>query len=382
MNSVPKRSYRFFITVLCLVVLCFVVPCLALFSGCFSREDGEASSLAETADSETGETAASSVPEPKPETAPEGNPGGSDPESPEGSSGAAEASEAAPSGRASRSGSEQNGDLTYTTWKGTVLSDFSFLNGLSRNYFSDVDTAADPNGSWYCGKTTRDPATGEETLLWDRAQDVLDTIERYGVIYRAKPEQKVLYLTFDCGYENGYTEQILDILKEKQVPAAFFLNGYYVSSAPELVRRMLDEGHIVGNHGNNHKVMPQLGLDEFLYEVESVNDLMAEYVPDSPYMTYFRPSYGSCSPWDIALITAMDLTETLYSWTYYDYDPDDQMAPSDALQLAKDGIYSGSVIMLHTVGSTNVQILGDFIDYARSEGYTFQSLDDYEAAAS
>ncbi len=279
------------------------------------------------------------------------------------------------SGRASFSGSEAAGDLKYTTFEGKQITDFSFLNGLNRNFFSDVDSVSDPTGSWFCGKTSYDPETKTSAVVWDRASDVLETMERYGAIYRKNDDQKAIYLTFDCGYENGYTSVILDILKEKNVPAAFFLNGHYVSSAPETVKRMLDEGHIVGNHGNNHKVMAQLSLDEFMYEVESVNDLMEQYVPGSPYMKYFRPSYGSCSEWDMALIHEMGLTEVLYSWTYFDYDPDNQKSPADALETAKAGLHNGSVIMLHTVGETNTKMLGDFIDYARGEGYEFRSLD-------
>ena len=281
-----------------------------------------------------------------------------------------------PAGRASYTGSAAAGDLVYTTFDGRVIDDFSFLDGLNRNFFSDVNSATDPTGSWFCGKTQRDPVTGESYVVWDRAPDVLEAIDRYGAIYRKNTDKKVLYLTFDCGYENGYTGTILDILKEKNVPAAFFLNGHFISSSPELVKRMLDEGHIVGNHGNNHKVMAKLSLDEFMYEVESMNELMKENVPGSPYMRYFRPSYGSCSEWDMALIREMGLTETLYSWTYYDYDPENQMDPAAALELAKQGIHNGSVIMLHTVGETNTKMLGDFIDYAKEEGYTFLSLDE------
>lgn len=280
------------------------------------------------------------------------------------------------SGRASYTGSAENGDLVYTTWDGRTISDFSFLDGLNRNFFSDVDSAADPTGSWFCGQTQRDPVTGESTVVWDRAADVLDALERYGAIYRKNTDKKVLYLTFDCGYENGFTGAILDILKEKGTPAAFFLNGHFISSAPELVQRMVDEGHIVGNHGNNHKVSPKLSIDEFIYEVESVNDLMEEYVPGAPYMRYFRPSYGSCSEWDMALAHEIGLIEVLYSWTYYDFDPEDQADPADALERAKAGLFNGSVIMLHTVGETNTKMLGDFIDYARGEGFEFYSLDE------
>lgn len=272
------------------------------------------------------------------------------------------------------SGSEAEGNLTYTTYNGKKITDFSFLDGLGRDFFSD--TGDKTTGSWFCGKTERDLTTGKVTYIWDRAPETLATLDKYGVIYRKNADKKIVYFTFDCGYENGYTAKILDILKEKDVSAAFFLNGHYVSSSPELVRRMLDEGHIVGNHGNNHAVMSKLSLEDFFYEVESVNELMREYVPGAPYMEYFRPSYGSCSEWDIALIHEMELTNVLYSWTYHDYEPDNQPTPEEALDAAKRGLHDGSVMMFHTVGETNTKILGEFIDYIRAEGYEIGKLSD------
>ena len=277
-------------------------------------------------------------------------------------------------GYASYSGTEAGGDLSYTTYKGKKLTDFSFLDGLSRDFFSD--TADKTNGSWFCGNTVRDAGTGEVTVIFDRADDVFDALEKYGSVYRKNEDKKVIYITFDCGYETEWTDDILDVLKEKDVKASFFLNGQYIKTAPELVKRMLDEGHIVGNHGNNHKVMSKLSIEELFYEVESNNELLQQYVPGAPYMKYFRPSYGSCSPWDMALYQAMDLENILYSWAYYDYDPEDQPEPAAALETMKKGLHNGSVLMLHTVGSTNAQVLGDFIDYVRAEGFEIRNIDE------
>ena len=256
-------------------------------------------------------------------------------------------------GYASYSGTEAGGDLTYTTYKGKKLTDFSFLDGLSKNFFSD--TADKENGSWFCGNTVRNEATGEVQVIFDRADDVFDALEKYGSVYRKNEDKKVIYITFDCGYETEWTDDVLDVLKEKDVKASFFLNGQYIKTAPDLVKRMLDEGHIVGNHGNNHKVMSKLSIEELFYEVESNNELLQQYVPGAPYMKYFRPSYGSCSAWDMALYQAMDLENILYSWAYYDYDPEDQMDPAKALETMKKGLHNGSVLMLHTVGSLYVK---------------------------
>lgn len=293
---------------------------------------------------------------------------------PEESSTEAETEDPAIKGEASYDGSELGGNLTYTTYKGKTISDFSFLDGLSKGFFSD--TSDKEYGSWYCGRTVRNLATGEVTVMSERAPDVLDAMEKYNVVYRKNEDEKVIYLTFDCGYENGYTDEILDVLKEKDAPAAFFLNGQFIKTAPDLVKRMLDEGHIVGNHGNNHAVMSSLSLEKFFYEVESNNALLKNNVEGAPYMKYFRPSYGSCSEWDLALYQAMDLECVLYSWAYYDYDPNDQPNPASALEAMKKGLHDGSVLMLHCVGETNGLVLGDFIDYARSEGYTIGAISD------
>ena len=279
-------------------------------------------------------------------------------------------------GYASYSGTLAGGDLVYVTHTGKTLSDFSFLDGLSKSFFSD--TVDREHGSWFCGSTVRDGETGEVKVIFDRAQDVFDALEKYGSVYRKNEDEKVIYITFDCGYEeeNGYTDEVLDVLKEKNVEASFFLNGAFITEAPHLVKRMIDEGHIVGNHGNNHRVMSKLSIEELFYEVESNNELLQQHVPGAPYMKYFRPSYGSCSEWDMALYQAMDLENVLYSWAYYDYDPEDQEDPASALEKMKKGLHNGSVLMLHTVGSTNAQILGDFIDYARAEGFEIRNIDE------
>lgn len=278
-------------------------------------------------------------------------------------------------GYASYTGSELGGNLSYTTYKGKTLTDFSFLDGLSKNFFSDTDKS-DPTGSWYCGKTERDEATGEVKVIFDRAADVLDAMEKYGAVYRKNEDEKVIYLTFDCGYENGHTGKILDILKEKGVTGAFFLNGQFIKTAPDLVRRMLDEGHVVGNHGNNHAIMSTLSVEELFYEVESNNALLREAIPDAPYMKYFRPPAGSCSEWDLALYQAMDLECVLYSWAYYDYAVDAQPDVESALRQMKSGLHNGSVLMFHCVGETNGLVLGEFIDYVRSEGFTIGDIRD------
>ena len=276
-------------------------------------------------------------------------------------------------GWASVTGSTAAGDLVYTRPDGTVLSDFSFLDSVSREYMPD---SGDPDtGSWYCGKTVRDLTTGEVTKVWDRAPETLALLEKYGVIYRGDETRKVCYFTFDCGFDNGNTGKILDVLKEKNVRGLFVLNGHFIESAPDLVRRMIDEGHIVGNHGRNHVNMARVTVDEFIKEVEENNALLRELVPGASYMTYYRPPYGTVTEWDMALAEKMGLKNVLYSWTYYDYNEDAQPDPAESLNSVLEGLHPGCVFMFHPISSTDAAIMGDVIDGIRAAGYEIETVD-------
>lgn len=256
---------------------------------------------------------------------------------------------------------------------GTVSrpADLSFLNGLSKGFFSDADQTS---GSWYPGKTVRDLATGEVTVSWDRAADTMAALEKYGAIYRKNADQKVCYFTFDCGYENGVTPKILDVLKSKNVKGVFFVTGAYIKSAPELIQRMYDEGHVVGTHTNNHKNMALLSAEEFVEEIMSNEELLKAAIPGAPDMAYYRPPEGACSEWALALAQKMGLTTTLWSWTQFDYDVNKQPEPAAALENAKKGLHDGCVYLLHAVSETNAAILGDLIDFIRAQGYEIRPI--------
>ncbi len=285
-----------------------------------------------------------------------------------------EAAAPTPTGWASVSGSSSTGDLVYTRADGKKITDFSFLDSVSRDYMPDN---GDPDtGSWYCGKTERDPATGVVTKVWDRAPETLALLEKYGVVYRGDETRNVCYFTFDCGYEyGGNTAKMLDVLKEKGVKGLFVLNGQFIEAEPELVKRMIDEGHVVGNHGRNHKNMARLSVDEFISEVEENNALLREKVPGAPYMTYYRPPYGTVTEWDMALAREMGLKNVLYSWTYYDYDVNAQPDPSEAKDAILRGLHPGCVYMFHPVSSTDAAIMGDVIDAIRAAGYEIETVD-------
>lgn len=276
-----------------------------------------------------------------------------------------------------------NGEISYKIENGKYvysfpepdrsgMNDLSGLKSMSRALFSDQGD--DTTGSWYFGKTKRDLTTGEVTYVWDRAADTIALIKQYGGIYRQHEDEQVCYLTFDCGYENGYTDPLLDVLKEKNVPGIFFVTGQYVDTAGDQIQRMINEGHIIGNHTENHLNATTVTPETFREEIESVENKMEQlYGYDEP-MLYWRPPYGGCSEYVLAMAQKMDLRTVLWSFAYYDYDTENQLDYATALQKAKEGLHPGCVYLFHTVSKTNSEILGELIDWIRGQGYEIRPI--------
>lgn len=245
----------------------------------------------------------------------------------------------------------------------TAQNDLSDMVGFSTAAFEDQPD------DWYFGKTTYDESTGEVTYGWDRYQSTLDKLAQYHTIYRGDTSRKVCYLTFDCGYEFGPTSDILDTLKEKQAPGVFFLTGQYVREEKELIQRMLDEGHIVGNHTASHLRGTQLTAQEFVDELQELEDMFCAQFPDATPMRYYRPPYGNCNEYTLKLADKMGYTTVMWSYTYMDYDTENQASYADAMAKVKSGLHPGAVYLFHTESTTNAAILGDFIDWVRAQGY-------------
>ncbi len=241
------------------------------------------------------------------------------------------------------------------------------------------DGGPDQPNDWYPGKTDRDPYTGEVTVKWDRYASTLEAVRKYHGIYRGDESKKVCYLTFDCGYEYGPTPKILDVLKEKQAPGLFFVTGQYVSESTDLVKRMLDEGHLVGNHTKSHYRMTTLTAAEAIDELDQLENLYKSLIPGAPDMLYFRPPYGNVNEWLLKLMDKAGYITTLWSWTYMDYDTNNQWAIEDALSAAQRGLHNGCVYLFHTESWTNANMLGDLIDWIRAQGYEIVPMCDYNA---
>lgn len=184
---------------------------------------------------------------------------------------------------------------------------------------------------------------------------------------------KNIYLTFDEGYENGYTAKILDVLKEKGVKAVFFCTMPYIKQQPELVQRMIDEGHIVGSHSVTHpsEGMISLSIAEQKEEMETLQKYVADNF-NGYQVQLFRYPAGIYSDQSLALMGSLGYTSVFWSFAYADWDVNNQPNEAEALKKCVDKLHPGAIYLLHAVSKTNTNILGDFIEQAREKGYTFK----------
>lgn len=206
----------------------------------------------------------------------------------------------------------------------------------------------------------------------NRPQDAVNAQEKYGDLgghFVDLSEKKVIYLTFDEGYENGYSSDILDTLKQKGVKATFFITGDYAKREGELVQRMIDEGHTVGNHTWKHYSMPEKSLDVCREEITQLE----QYVQENFHykMTTLRPPMGEFSEQTLALASEMGYSTWFWSFAYKDWDVNSQTDSATALNKLNNRLHCGAIYLLHAVSPTNAAILGDFIDNARAQGYEF-----------
>ena len=201
-------------------------------------------------------------------------------------------------------------------------------------------------------------------------------IEKYSGIAMGNNEDKSIYLTFDLGYEGGYTSKILDDLKDRNVKAVFFITAHYLNTASELVERMINEGHIVGNHTVNHKSMPDLSDNEIKKELMTLNQTV--YEKYNYEMKYMRPPKGEYSERTLKISEELGFKTVMWSFAYVDWDDKNQPSNSDALNNIKSNFHNGEVMLLHATSKTNSEIMGDIIDEARNEGYEFKSIDEFK----
>ncbi len=236
----------------------------------------------------------------------------------------------------------------------------------ANNTAETVETAASPNTNWGLsfpkeGGTPTGNASAE-------------FLQQYDAFFVGKTAEKRLYLTFDAGYENGYTPQILDVLAAHNVKAAFFLVGNYLETAPDLVKRMVNEGHLVGNHTYHHPDMSKIGdIDAFERELQALEALFFE-ITGQEMERFYRPPQGKYSQSNLKQAQHLGYYTAFWSLAYVDWYTDNQPTKSEAFQKLLPRIHNGAVILLHSTSQTNAEMLDEFLTELENQGYSFGTL--------
>ena len=203
-----------------------------------------------------------------------------------------------------------------------------------------------------------------------------ELLEENNGIALGNKDEKVIYLTFDEGYEAGYTSKILETLKENDVKATFFITAHYVNTASDLVKQMIDEGHIVGNHTVNHKSMPDLPEEKIRKEVLDLHTTI--YNKFNYEMKYIRPPKGEFSERTLKITNSLGYKTVMWSFAYEDWNEDKQPNEEEAKKKILDNLHNGEIMLLHGNSKTNTNILDSVIKEAKNMGYVFKSLDEFK----
>ncbi len=255
--------------------------------------------------------------------------------------------------------------------KRTLL--FSSLSVILVIFATVNAVALNGNGhSWYC--------VHRKDHLQPVADPQFDFIENYDGYYIDKTkgndsEDKVIYLTFDAGYENGNIEKTLDILKNQNVTGAFFILGNLVTSNPQTVKRMFDEGHLVCNHTYTHKSMVNKKTDEIQKELQALEKACSDTF-GVEVAKYYRPPEGRFDEKSLKTVKDLGYKTIFWSFAYEDWDNNKQMSPEKAKAKIMDNIHNGEVMLLHPTSETNAKILEEIIVDLKSQGYRFGTLDE------
>lgn len=201
-----------------------------------------------------------------------------------------------------------------------------------------------------------------------------EELKKYDTYYVGEGDEKVIYLTFDCGYENGNTEPILEALKKHNAKATFFVVGHFLETAPEIVKRMVEEGHIVGNHTYHHPDMSSISdMASFQKEIEDVESLFSE-ITGQELTKYYRPPQGKYSTDNLAMAKELGYHTFFWSLAYVDWNVDDQPTKEEAFDKLLSRIHPGAIVLLHSTSKTNGEILDELLTKWEEMGYTFKPL--------
>lgn len=224
--------------------------------------------------------------------------------------------------------------------------------------------------SWYCKHVK-----GHAQPQLDEGLAFVEELGGYYLDRQATDEDKVIYLTFDAGYENGNVAKTLDILRDEGVPAAFFVLGHLIKNDTELVKRMADEGHLVCNHTAKHKDMSKFDNQAFLDELVALERIYADMV-GGEMAHYYRPPEGKFSRQNLVCASENGYKTIFWSFAYPDWDNNRQMSPDKALRIILDNAHNGEVMLLHPTSATNAAVLPEVIRTLKSQGFRFGTLDE------
>lgn len=246
------------------------------------------------------------------------------------------------------------------------LADFRSA-GRALSVWCAIDPSTKATG-WYF-KPREDGQQPEET-----AEAKL--LKQYGGYYVGSADEPVIYLTFDMGFEGGQTAQILDTLQKHEVPAAFFMVEHYITSQPDLVKRMVSEGHIVGNHSTHHKNMAKItDLEAFRKELCDI-EAAYEQLIGQPMPAFYRPPEGQFSELSLQYAQQLGYTTVMWSFAYKDWEVDNQPSRDYALGKIYPRTHNGEIVLLHATSQTNADILDEVLTHWKEQGYRFASLNE------
>lgn len=236
-----------------------------------------------------------------------------------------------------------------------VVVDNIKLNTTERNWFFQPKKDGSPSGE---------------------PPDVLELLKKYSGYYLGDTSKKIIYLTFDEGYENGYSAKILDSLKANDVKAAFFVTTDYIKRNPELIKRMAAEGHLVCNHSTTHPSMAQSAVkDKSKFESEFINCEKAfEEVTGTKMPKFFRPPMGKYSELSLYYTQALGYKSIFWSFAYKDWLPDNQPSIETAKKIIMERTHNGGIFLLHAVSKTNATIMDSILKEWKSKGFEFKTL--------
>ena len=210
----------------------------------------------------------------------------------------------------------------------------------------------------------------------DLGKENKELIDKYNGIAMGSKEKKYIYLTFDLGYEGGYTEKILDDLKSNDVKACFFITAHYLNTHPELVKRMIEEGHDVGNHTVNHKSMPSISDEEIEKEIMQLHQAVMEKF--NYEMQYMRPPKGEFNERTLKKTSELGYKTVMWSFAYFDWDEKKQPSLEESQKMIINNFHCGEIMLLHPNSKTNSEVLDTIIKEAKNQGYEFKLLDEFK----